>query len=122
MPSKVSRATPERLRLGADFCPETAMGSALSSTIEFHSPQAEHLPAHWEVTLPHFWQIYVAFLGIALFLSRAIQLLKQLALRGAALSAGLRFRFAMSLSPKWAELLLRKARFHFFSYGYSKRS
>ena len=63
-PSKVSRATPERLRLGADFCPETAMGSALSSTIEFHSPQAEHLPAHCEVTLPHFWQIYVAFLGM----------------------------------------------------------
>ena len=64
MPSKVSNATPERLRLGADFCPETAIGSALSSTIEFHSPQAEHFPAHCEVTLPHFWQIYVAFLGM----------------------------------------------------------
>lgn len=40
------------------------MGSALSSTMEFHSPQAEHLPAHWVVILPHCWQLYVAFLAI----------------------------------------------------------
>ena len=41
------------------------------------------------------------------FLSRAIQLLKHLALREAVLGTGLRWRFVMSLSPKWAELLLR---------------
>ncbi len=62
-PSKVSKVTLERLRLEA-LWPATAMGSALSSTIEFHSPHAEHFPAHCEVTLPHFWQIYVAFLGM----------------------------------------------------------
>ena len=42
--------------------------SGASSTMEFHSPQAVHFPAHWVVILPHCWQLYVAFLAI--YLSR----------------------------------------------------
>jgi len=115
-PSKVSKATLERLRLEA-LWPATAMGSALSSTIEFHSPQAVHFPAHCEVTLPHFWQIYVAFLGMV-FCSHGLWFVfshgyssLRSGLRGAALAPDA--PGVMSLSPKRAELLHRMAWFLF---------
>ena len=48
------------------------------------------------------------------FLSRAILPLKRQALRGATQRVGLRWRYAMSLSPKRAELLLRIVKFFIF--------
>ncbi|GAA6211587.1 hypothetical protein NBRC116602_13280 [Hyphomicrobiales bacterium 4NK60-0047b] len=47
------------------------------------------------------------------FFSRLFYELKLIGLRGAALTPVCAKRFAMSLSPKWAELLLRIVRFVF---------
>ena len=41
----------------------------------------------------------------------------RLGLRGAALGAGLRWHFVMSLNPKWVEFLLCVACIKFLSYG-----